>query len=155
MFALLSPRLWIALALAAALAFTHGMAYRSGRAAVRTAWDAEKAQQVLALAEATAAARTREQNLQRTKDEAVNAAAQREKTLRADAGRARSERDGLRSDLATARANLSSASPDSLRKRVTAAEDVFEQCVREYSGLAEEADRQSSDAVMLRQAWPK
>lgn len=39
---LLNPRVWIALALAVALAFTHGFAYKSGRAAVRSAWDAEK-----------------------------------------------------------------------------------------------------------------
>lgn len=39
---LLNPRVWIALALAAALAFTHGFAYKTGRAAVRSAWDAEK-----------------------------------------------------------------------------------------------------------------
>lgn len=31
---LLNPRVWIALALAVALAFTHGFAYKSGRAAV-------------------------------------------------------------------------------------------------------------------------
>ena len=42
MTALLNPRVWIALALAAALAFTHGFAYKTGRAAVRSAWDAEK-----------------------------------------------------------------------------------------------------------------
>ena len=42
MFALLSPRLWIALALAAVLAGTHFAAYRSGRAAVTADWDVER-----------------------------------------------------------------------------------------------------------------
>ena len=42
MMALLSPRLWLALALAGMLAFTHFTAYRSGKANVRAAWDAEK-----------------------------------------------------------------------------------------------------------------
>lgn len=39
---LLNPKLWIALAVAAALAFTHAFTYRAGRAAVRTDWDAQK-----------------------------------------------------------------------------------------------------------------
>lgn len=42
MMAMLSPRLWLALALAGMLAFTHFTAYRSGKANVRAAWDAEK-----------------------------------------------------------------------------------------------------------------
>lgn len=42
MMALLSPRLWLALALAGMLAFTHFTAYRSGKVNVRAAWDAEK-----------------------------------------------------------------------------------------------------------------
>jgi hypothetical protein len=42
MWALLTPRFWLGLALVAALSFTHGFAYKSGRAAVRNAWDAEK-----------------------------------------------------------------------------------------------------------------
>ena len=59
MFALLNPRILIALAIAAALAFTHFSAYRSGKANVRAAWDAEKAQQILALAEGSAVERLR------------------------------------------------------------------------------------------------
>ena len=42
MFALLNPRLWIALALAGVLAGTHFTAYRSGRAAVTANWDVER-----------------------------------------------------------------------------------------------------------------
>ena len=42
MLALLSPRFLIGLALSIALAFTHGFAYRAGRAAVTSAWTAEK-----------------------------------------------------------------------------------------------------------------
>jgi hypothetical protein len=37
---LLNPRLWIALALAGVLAFSHFTVYRSGRAAVQAKWDA-------------------------------------------------------------------------------------------------------------------
>lgn len=42
---LLSPRLWIALALAAALAFTHLTVYRAGRHAVQAQWDEAKVAQ--------------------------------------------------------------------------------------------------------------
>ena len=47
--ALLSPRLWLVLALAGVLAFTHIKAFQSGKAAVQAAWTAEK----LAISEAS------------------------------------------------------------------------------------------------------
>ena len=49
MLALLSPRLWLALALAGLLAFTHYKAFHGGKAAVQAEWTAEK----LASSEAT------------------------------------------------------------------------------------------------------
>lgn len=42
MLALLSPRLWIAVALAGMLAFTHYKAFNGGKAAVQGLWTAEK-----------------------------------------------------------------------------------------------------------------
>jgi hypothetical protein len=42
MLALMSPKLWAAVILAAVLGFTHFTVYRAGRAAVRTQWDAQK-----------------------------------------------------------------------------------------------------------------
>ena len=42
MFALLNPRVWIAVALAVVLAGTHFTAYRSGRDAVTEKWDVER-----------------------------------------------------------------------------------------------------------------
>lgn len=42
MLALLSPRLWLALALAGLLAFTHYQAFTGGKAAVNAAWTTEK-----------------------------------------------------------------------------------------------------------------
>jgi hypothetical protein len=61
----------------------------------------------------------------------------------------------LRRELAQSRAKLSIASSESLRKRVAALEDVFEQCSERYTELAEKADRHASDALTLEQAWPK
>ncbi|MGH6625131.1 MAG: hypothetical protein ACRECD_01065 [Burkholderiaceae bacterium] len=45
MMALLSPRLWLAIGLAASLALSHGWMYRAGKAAVRADWADERAQQ--------------------------------------------------------------------------------------------------------------
>lgn len=64
MFALLSPRLWIALAIAGLLATSHFAAYRSGRAAVRVLWDADVALRTTNALQAEQAARKREAELQ-------------------------------------------------------------------------------------------
>ena len=63
MFALLSPRLWIGLALAGVLAFTHLGAYRSGRGAVRVLWDKERAELTAQALAASEAARAKEKTL--------------------------------------------------------------------------------------------
>ena len=63
MFALLSPKLWLALALAGVLAFTHGMAYKSGKANVRVQWDKERAETTATALVASEAARAKEQVL--------------------------------------------------------------------------------------------
>ena len=63
MLALLTPRFWIGLALIAALAFTHGFAYKSGRAAVRVQWDKEHAELTAAALVASEAARAKERVL--------------------------------------------------------------------------------------------
>ena len=68
MFALLSPRLWLALALAAMLALTHGMAYRSGRGAIQGKWDKERAEIVATALTASETARLREQAAQKANE---------------------------------------------------------------------------------------
>lgn len=64
MTALLSPKVWIAIALAAALAFSHFFVYRAGKAQVRTAWDEQKLVDAEAFRKAEAVSREREQALQ-------------------------------------------------------------------------------------------
>lgn len=63
MWALLTPKFWIGLVLVASLAFTHGFAYKSGRAAVRVQWDQERAETTAAALVASEAARTKEKTL--------------------------------------------------------------------------------------------
>ena len=66
MFALLSPRLWVGLALAAVLVLTHGMSYRAGRGAVQAKWNKERAEITAAALTASETARLREQAAQKT-----------------------------------------------------------------------------------------
>lgn len=61
MTALLNPKFWIAIAIAAALAFSHFFVYRAGKAQVRTAWDEQKLVDL-------AAARAKEQEWQAAAD---------------------------------------------------------------------------------------
>lgn len=79
----------------------------------------------------------------------------REKTLKADADRARNERDGLRDELANANRQLATAPIDAVRKYASAVNDVFEQCSREYQEVARLADGHLADRLTLEKAWPK
>lgn len=63
MFALMSPRLWAAVALAVFLAGTHWKAYTSGRKAVQLEWDAATAQATAAALDQERQARAKEQEL--------------------------------------------------------------------------------------------
>lgn len=60
MLALLSPRLWIALALAGLLAFTHYKAFHGGKAAVQVLWDRERAETTAEALKASEARRATE-----------------------------------------------------------------------------------------------
>lgn len=100
MFALLNPRVWIAVVLAVGLAGTHFTAYRSGRAAVTAKWDVER------LAQQTQRADTERDNraIEAKRIEGVNDAdkkfqAQRN-VARVAAGNANSELQRLRDVIA-------------------------------------------------------
>lgn len=155
MMALLSPKVWIALALAGLLAVTHTMAWRNGSAHTQARWDAAKVVQQRALLAAQSAAAAKTLALQQEKDEAVNAAAQREKKLRSDLAAARATGNGLRDDLAAARSDLSRASVTSLRAYTATLGAVFSECTAEVERLAAAAQGHASDALTLEQAWPK
>jgi|GEM_PF-5274679 len=81
---LLSPRVWIAVAMAIALAGTHWKAYTSGKQAVKLEWDAATAQATAAALAAEQLAREKEQALQ-TKVRKVTNDYHAEKTRRAAA----------------------------------------------------------------------
>lgn len=95
MFALMSPRLWLAVLLAAVLAFTHFTSYRAGRAAVRNQWDAQKLV-------AEQQARTEETRRQATIDKEASDAQARIAQLETDLAGARAGSDKLRAAVRSA-----------------------------------------------------
>lgn len=100
-------------------------------------------------------ARSQEQKLQTKVQEAKNAAAIREKILLADAGRARLAADRLRDDITSIRASLPGLTDAAVRRYADAASVVFDQCVREYSRMAAQADQLANDRQTLIDAWPR
>jgi phosphoenolpyruvate-protein kinase (PTS system EI component) len=144
---LFNPRVLIVLAVLAGLAFSHLTAYRKGASNVRAEWSE-------AVSVANKEARALERARQRRADESAALAVARQSRIAADAARLRRESVGLRNDLDA----IQRASAESLataNNAVRALGDVFEQCVREYSSVAEEADRATSEVKQLRDAWPK
>lgn len=91
MFALLSPRLWLALALAAALAVSHFMVFRAGKAVVRQEWDHEKTERMAKAVTDSESARLRER-VMRKEAENVDAKFQAAKAARLAADRAAADR---------------------------------------------------------------
>lgn len=73
MTALLNPRILIALALAAALAFSHFFVYRAGKANVRADFDAYRIEQTQALQQAEAKFRATEQEWQASANQTTKA----------------------------------------------------------------------------------
>ena len=85
MLALLSPRLWIALALAGLLAFTHYKAFHGGKAAVQVLWDRERAETTAEALKASEAARAKEQVLTAANQKVTNDYLAQKKLRAADA----------------------------------------------------------------------
>lgn len=83
MMALFSPRVWIAIALAIALAASHWKAYTSGGKSVQAEWDAQTLALTQAALAAEAANRAKEQVLQ-TKVQKVSAEYAKQKQVNAD-----------------------------------------------------------------------
>lgn len=145
MWTLLNPRLLIAVALAAALGFTHLQAYKMGGSAVRAEWNAQITMQAQETLKQSEAARAKEQVLQ-AKVRKVNNDLQTEKNRRAaDASNAA---DGLRQLQATID---SAASGDTATAEGTddlaRARAVVGSCAKALTELAAVAD--STEARLM------
>jgi len=150
MLALLSPKLWIAAALAALLLATGFTAHRAGRAAVRAEWDSDIAQRTAAALEAERQARAREQELQ-TKVRKASDAYQAEKTRRAAADRRLD--DGLRqfqTILAAPDPASPSSAPSSGNHGTGGLErELLQSCGAALAELGKTADRLEGKVVAL------
>lgn len=155
MLALLSPRIWLAIGLAVILAASHGFAYKSGRAAVRAQWDAEKAIQLKQTLELQSQYRQKEQEHAQRLSDAQQSARKRENLLQSQLATLRVSADSLRDDLSTYRSQLPGASCDAVRKHASTLGTVFEQCARRLESVARDAQSYASDALTLEQAWPR
>jgi hypothetical protein len=147
MFALLSPRLWLAAALVAALAFSHFTVYRAGKNNARTEWMA-------ATATANQEARALENARQRRADEAAKLAAARTNSLAADNRRARSELDRLRDTIGTPQP-ASAQSCAAADQRADALGKLLIESGELLTELARAADAHASDVRLLLDAWPR
>lgn len=151
MFALLSPRLWLAIALAVGLAISHGMAYKAGKATVRADWDKDIAQRTAQALKAEQDARAKEQALQAAKQKVeVNYAAQKKRDAVALAG-AQSELDRLRYELTTGNSQPSEATSTTARTDGSGRleRDLLGECAATAVELAKAADRLETKLVGL------
>ena len=140
--------LLIGLALTAAYFYARWHGERAAHANTRTAM-------ATAALQSAADAATTTAQLQKDKDHALQTAAKRAQSHRADAHSARTELDRLRDQLTSARGGVPGESPAACTQRADAAADVLSQCATAYLDLAAIADRHASDARTLIEAWPK
>lgn len=99
--------------------------------------------------------RATENNQAKTVIGAVNESRKREAVARAAADSARTERDGLRDDLAALRAGLPGLAADACRERAATISELLDQCTGAYQGLARTADGHAADTLTLERAWPR
>lgn len=137
---------------AGALAFGAGwqtQEWRYGKQIADTA-----SQHAIALASANQKALDDTIKMQRTKDDAIKAAEQRAKTQAANAAAARTERDGLRAQLAATTVQLPSASCTSVRDYATTITGLFDQCAGAFEGMAGQAQGHAATVRLLIESWP-
>lgn len=114
-----------------------------------------QAQHATALASANQKALDDTIKMQRTKDDAIKAAEQRAKTQAANAAVLRTERDGLRAQLAATTVQLPSASCTSVRDYATTLTGLFDQCAGAYQDMAGQASGHAADARLMLESWPQ
>lgn len=112
-----------------------------------------KADQAVAVSEASRRAQSISNDLQRTKDEAIAQAKTRAAENAAAAGRARTELERLRQQSASG-ASDAGASIEACTQYATAANTVLNECAGALVSLAEVADGHSSDVRTLTDSWP-
>ena len=148
MFALLSPRVWIAVAVVIALAASHWKAYRTGQDAINAEWQADIAQRTAQALEASETARKREQELSRQVETQRGKYAEQIKNTRTVAAAAgvgmRELQSALAGPAAAASASATARADDAARARV-----VVGACAQTVQGLAALLDERNQQLVGL------
>lgn len=124
-----------------------GMRYEQQLSDLRT-------DQAMALAKANADALAETQRIQEIANKALKAAAARQSVLARDLA---ANRDGLirLSNAADTALRTANDSHSSCQRVVTTYADIQQQCSSRLVEVGTAADRASSEAVMLREAWPR
>ncbi len=143
----------IACAISAALAAAGTWAFEDARH--RAALGEIRVEQSNAALRAQTQARTAEQSITRRYTEALNAAQNRQITLRADANSARVESDRLREQSADAARRIAAAPPAAVAEYATAVGELLADCSRRYQELGAKADGHAADVRTLIDAWPR
>lgn len=115
---------------------------------------AERLEYAKAALKAVEVAQAETIRLQGIKDEALKKANTRANANKVAAAAAATERDSLRDELAAASAKLPSLSHQACLARAHALSVVFEQCSRDFEGMARKAQNHANDALTLDEAWP-
>lgn len=97
----------------------------------------------------------KERKLQKQKDEALDAANERETKLRADYAAAHAAALGLQRTVADLRGQLATAPIEACRATADAALAVFGECEDQYRSVAAAAAGHASDVKTLSDAWPE
>jgi RNA polymerase-binding transcription factor DksA len=151
----LNWRLWVGIALAAGLAFTHYQVYKAGQNDVNVKFEAYKLAQETASKQAVEKARAKEQEWNDKLNQERDNAAKREIQLRADADSAHAANDGLRDQLSATAHRIAQGSFASCVESSSAIGNLLEVCSERYRGLAESCDGHVSDIKTLINSWPR
>jgi hypothetical protein len=103
---------------------------------------------------AVTTARDEERAVNKTYQEALNAARSREALLRTEVDHLRLVSDGLRDQSAEAARRLAAAPPAAVLEYASALGAVFNDCRAAYAGMVEKADGHAGDVRAHREAWP-
>ena len=91
---------------------------------------------------------------QKRKDDALAESNKRAQQNSLAASNALNAADGLRRELAAARADLSTATQQARDNYSAALETLLGECVRDYQEISEKADGHANDVKTLLDAWP-
>lgn len=151
MFYLLSPRLWIAAALVAILAFTHFYAYRLGRIAVQAKWNQQIAEQREQIIKAQQTVREVEQKLVMARQESERQYVEQKQVAAASAAATELQLRRLRDQLAARDRAAAKAAASSSRTDGSASQerDLFGKCADALVGLAKDADGLNAQVIGL------